>query len=171
MTNKINTFDALGRFLIDQTYNILLDAEHYEIDYEELKRLLQRRIDRNPNIDKKFAMHKYNHGKSTWHVSTYRWENVLYYYINQHQKVFFLHRVYNPHPNVNIHRINLMNSLLCLDNWHHDLDMAYMFDAARETNKKEEEQLINKEAEDSLNKRAILHKIWTEKQRWEKYNK
>ena len=153
-----------------------MDADTYQIDYTELKRLLQRRIDRNPNIDKKFAMHEYNHGKSTWYVAKYRWENVLYYYINQHQKVFFLQRIYNPIPNMNIHYVNLMNSLLSVGNWHHDLDMAYIFDAARQMDKKEEEILLqesklNKDKENYLNQRNVLYKRQLEMQRWKKQTK
>ncbi|MBO7053566.1 MAG: hypothetical protein J6W27_03990 [Alphaproteobacteria bacterium] len=174
MAEKINTFDKLGRFLIDQTYNILLDSDSNTFEYAELKRIIQKRIDRNPNVDKKFAMHKYDHGNSTWHVATYRWENVLYYYINQHQNVFFLQRIYNPIPNANIHRINLMNSLFCLKNWHEDLDMGYMFEAGRQTSKKREEDLLkeiktNPEAIEYLKYMSILNKVNQERQRFEKY--
>jgi hypothetical protein len=172
MTNKINTFDTLGRFLIDQTYNILLDTKNCKINYAELKRLLQRRIDRNPNIDKRFAMHKYNHGKSTLYVSNYRWENVLYYYINQHQKVLFLQRIYKSKT----HYIKLMNSVLLLDNWHYDLDMSYMFDTAQKMDKMEEENLLhksktNKDKENYLNQRNILHRRQQEMQIWKKRTK
>ena len=91
---KINTYEKLGRFIMNEVYDILLGAKNYKIEYKELKRRLQEKIDNNPQIDKKFAMHELQHGSSKSYLSTYRWENVLYYYLMEHYKPAFIHFEY-----------------------------------------------------------------------------
>lgn len=94
-TNKhTKPYEKLGRFMIDEVYNILLNTKDYKIDYKELKRRLQEKIDNNPEIDKKFAMHELQHGSSKSYLCKYRWENVLYYYLMEQYKPAFIHFEY-----------------------------------------------------------------------------
>lgn len=97
MTDKnkyTKPYEKLGRFIMDEVYNILLNAKDYKIEYKELKRRIQEKIDKNPQIDKKFAMHELQHGSSKSYLCTYRWENVLYYYLMQSYKPAFIHFEY-----------------------------------------------------------------------------
>ena len=149
MTEKINTYEKLGRFLMNQTYNILLDTEDYKIDYAELKRLLQKRIDQNPNIDKTFAEYKYNHGASKAYLNTYRWENVLFYYLVQHQKAAFLLLSYyrqkqGVHDQVQLRKDYLLEPEYSYsEKFRIQQDMNYMFDWAQQLNKGAEENLLH----------------------------
>lgn len=171
MKKKINTYETLGRFLMNQTYNILLGTNDWKIEYPELKRRLQEQIDTNPQIDKKFAMHKYNHGTkesilnmaahtwkkpSTEHLSTYRWENVLYYYINQHEKSAFMELVYYT-DKIGTHDYVALRQDYLQTYWYSQFfriqpDMNYMFDKARQLNKDAAEKLLNKSTNLSLSK-------------------
>lgn len=87
-------YEELGRFIMGEVYNILLNAKDYKIEYKELKRHIQEKIDNNPQIDKEFAMYELQHGSSKSYLCTYRWESVLYYYLMQHHKASFTHFEY-----------------------------------------------------------------------------
>ena len=93
MTNKnkySRPYQELGRFMMKEVYDILLGAKDYKIEYKELKRRLQEKINNNPQIDKEFAMHELQHGSSKSYLSKYRWENVLYYYLMEQYKSAFI---------------------------------------------------------------------------------
>ena len=51
MINKINTYEKLGRFVMNLTYNILLGTDDWKMKYPELKRHIQVNIANNPYID------------------------------------------------------------------------------------------------------------------------
>ncbi len=86
----IHTYQSLGRLIIDTVYQELLN---YGItDYESLKDVIYKKcIKQNLFVDKSFAMHKYNHGaEPTFFSHTYRWENIMDFYINQQTKANLL---------------------------------------------------------------------------------
>ncbi len=149
MTNKINTYEKLGRFIMNEVYNILLNTESCKIEYPELKRRIKTKIDSNPNIDKKFAEYKYNHGTSNTHLSTYRWENILFYYLIQHQKAAFLSFSYYKQKQGVHDYIKLRKDyLLDPECWYSKKfriqpDMNYMFDWATQLNKGAEEKYLH----------------------------
>ena len=92
-TNKnkyTKPYEELGRFIMSEVYNILLNAKDYKIEYKELKRIIQAKIDTNPQIDKNFAMYELQHRSSKSYLCTYRWESVLYYYLMEHYKPAFI---------------------------------------------------------------------------------
>lgn len=151
MTNKINTYETLGRFIMNEVYNVLLYADSYKIPYQELKDIIKTKIDNNPNIDKNFANHKYVYKKSdkpTSHLSTYRWENVLFYYLTQHFKAAFTHFEIWPTKQGTHDYIRLRDDyLLNPKSWYASkfriqTDMNYMFDWARQLNKGAAEKLL-----------------------------
>lgn len=161
MTNKINTYEKLGRFMMNQVYNILLSSDSHKIEYQELKHRIKKQIDNNPNIDKKFAMQKYSHGSATlvlachtWkktsteYLSTYRWENVLYYYLVQHHKAAFTHFEYW-HDKNGIHDYIILRDDYLYQGAYSVFfrvqpDMDYMFDKAQQLNGRAAEKLLLK---------------------------
>jgi len=161
MTNKINTYEKLGRFMMNQVYNILLSSDSHKIEYQELKHRIKKQIDNNPNIDKKFAMQKYSHGSATlvlachtWkktsteYLSTYRWENVLYYYLVQHHKAAFTHFEYWRDKN-GIHDYIILRDDYLYQGAYSVFfrvqpDMDYMFDKAQQLNGRAAEKLLLK---------------------------
>ena len=149
MTDKINTYEKLGRFVMNEVYNILLKTDSYKIDYNELKRRVKEKIDGNPKIDKTFAEYKYNHGASNAYLSTYRWENVLFYYLIQHQKAAFLMLSYYKqkqgiHDYVELRKDYLLEPEYSYSKkFHIQTDMNYMFDWAQSLNKGAEEEYLH----------------------------
>ena len=170
MKKKINTYETLGRFMMNETYNILLGTNDWKIEYPELKRRIQEKINNNPDIDKQFAMHKYNHGTkettlnmnghtwkkpSTEHLSTYRWENVLYYYLVQHYKAAFTHfEIWHEkqgiHDYIKLRKDYLTKASSYGRFFRIQPDMDYMFDKARELNTYAAEKLLLRSKNSSL---------------------
>ncbi len=148
MTDTINTHPQLGRFIMNEVYNILLNVKDYKIEYKKLKRLVGEKISKNPQVDKEFAMHKLQHGSSKSYLCTYRWENVLYYYLIQHFKAAFIHFEYWEDKN-GVHDYIALRADYLLDSechyskkFHIQPDMNYMFDWAQQLNKRAEEKLL-----------------------------
>ena len=151
MTNKINTYETLGRFIMNEVYNVSLYADSHKIPYQELKDIIKAKIDNNPDIDKNFANHKYVYKKSskpTSHLSTYRWENVLFYYLEQHAKAAFTQFEIYPttqglHDYIRLRDDYLLNpECQYASKFRIQPDMDYMFDWARQLNKGAAEKLL-----------------------------
>lgn len=148
MTDTIKTYPQLGRFIMNEVYNILLDRDTPKIQYRELKEIIKNRIARAPFIDKEFAMHKLSHGSSNSYLCTYRWENVLYYYLMQHHKAAFINFEYWEDKN-GVHDYITLRSDYLLNPEHRyfkkfriQSDMNYMFDWAQQLNKNTEEDYL-----------------------------
>ncbi|MBO4583288.1 MAG: hypothetical protein J5714_04520 [Alphaproteobacteria bacterium] len=160
MTDKINTYEKLGRFMMNEVYNILLDTCSHTILYNnDLKDIIERRIDRAPHTDKKYAMHPYNHGNSRSFQHMFRWQNILYYYLAQHQNAGFL-KIEDILPNGNFHHYYVMLNdglLTKLPEFHPSTDMSYMFDLAQKRNKEIEKNLLEQNNATELTKLNILY--------------
>lgn len=87
----IHTYQSLGRLIIDSVYHELLKNNGI-IEYESLKDVIYKKcIKQNLFADKSFATHKYNHGSEpTFFSHTYRWENIMDFYIKQQTKANLL---------------------------------------------------------------------------------
>ena len=87
----IHTYQSLGRLIIDTVYYELSKNNGY-ITHRQLKDAIYKKcIKQNLFVDKSFATHKYNHGSEpTFFSHTYRWENVMSFYINQQTKANLL---------------------------------------------------------------------------------
>ncbi|MBO7509217.1 MAG: hypothetical protein J6T57_03010 [Alphaproteobacteria bacterium] len=150
MTDTIKTYPKLGRFIMNEVYNILLDHDSHKIPYSELKEIIKTRIARTPFIDKEFAMHKLSHGSSKSYLCTYRWENVLYYYLMQHHKAAFTHFEYWEDKKNGVHDYIALRDDYLLDpkcnyskKFRIQSDMNYMFDWAQHLNKASEEKYLH----------------------------
>ena len=98
----VDTYQSLGRFIIEHVYLSFmrrcngvtdyndLKNRHAVIDRSQLKKEIEHCINKTL-VEKSFAMHKYNHGhmKSSWN-HTYRWENVMNFYIGKQIKAQLL---------------------------------------------------------------------------------
>ena len=160
MTDKINTYEKLGRFIMNEVYNVLLDTPSHTILYNtDLTDIINRRINRNPHIDKEYAMYLYNHGHSHSSQFTSRWQNVLYYYLAQHKNAGFL-KIEDIISNETFHHYYVMlnhNVLNNLPEFRESTDMSYMFDLAQQKNKENENRLLAKSAETELQKLSIMY--------------
>lgn len=91
----INTYQSLGRLIIKRLYDTLWTHKG-SIGYKQFKVELSEFLNSPESscIDKSFAMHEYNHGKNPSDNSyhTYRWENIMDFYINQQYKADLLQR-------------------------------------------------------------------------------
>lgn len=152
----IDNYELLGRFIIDQTYAILLH-NHHTYDYRHLKNEIQNIIQIYPFVDKSFAMYEYNHGNAKYHFCKYRWENVMDYYIKQQCRALFLQHITNPFGNIdNINLIEPYNHTLLKEK-----DLSFMVDKARTNIKQREEEYLlkaktNPKAEQDLVAQGIL---------------
>lgn len=128
--HPIDDYESLGRFIIEQTYSILLHNPWIH-DYRQLKGEIQDILQIYPFVDKSFAMYEYNHGNSEYHFCKYRWENVMDYYIKQQCNALFLQHVINPFGNI--------DSINLIEPYNHTLlkekDLSCMVDKAKERNR------------------------------------
>ena len=84
MKKTINTYQSLGRLMIDTVYSELL-KKGSSIKQQDLKDIVYKKcIEQNSSVDNSFAMHKYNHEKYPSDYSfTYRWENIMNFYLGK----------------------------------------------------------------------------------------
>ena len=88
---QIKTYQSLGRLIIDSVCHELLKNNGVK-EYKSLKDVIYKKcIKQNLFVDKSFATHKYNHGSEpTFFSHTYRWENIVDFYIKQQTKANLL---------------------------------------------------------------------------------
>ena len=113
----INTYQSLGRLIIDTVYQELLKNNGI-IEYKSLKDVIYKKcIKQNLFVDKSFATHKYNHGSEpTFFSHTYRWETIMKFYIDQQIKVNLLKTITRYKEGDKVNYISLTPQALSLLN-------------------------------------------------------